>query len=300
MKPEILIIGGPTASGKNDFALAFARQVPSELMNADSRQIYRELSIGTNQPSDEDKTQVPHHLFAFLDPQSSFSSADYERLALPLVRQIQDRNKLPVIVGGTGFYMKALLRGTWQVPEKDAVLRERIRHIARARGNLHLHKMLARLDPASASEIPPNDMYRVGRALEIFFQTGTQRSKFKRLKSERLAAVKFFVDLSRSQLRQNVESRTERLFEKGWIEEVRQLMNRYPDFENFPAARSLGYPEIIALLKSKLTLESCKQQIIQKTVQYAKRQVTWFRNQDGYVPLSSTEDLQKVVHSVLQ
>lgn len=300
MKPEILIIGGPTASGKNELAMALARRFPSELINADSRQIYRELTIGTNQPSEEDKAQLPHHLFSFLDPAFPFSSAAYEQLALPLISEIRNRRKVPVIVGGTGFYIKVLLRGAWQIPAKDPALRERLRGIAREKGKDYLHKILSRIDPTSASEISANDIYRVSRALEIFYQTGKKRSGFRPPRNERFKTAKFFVDLDRSQLKENVIARTNRLFESGWIEEVRRLMDRYPNFESYPAAKSLGYPEIIALLMGKLTVESSKQQIILRTMQYAKRQLTWFRNQDGYMPLSSTGDLQKVVDSVLQ
>jgi tRNA dimethylallyltransferase len=300
LKPEILVIGGPTASGKNEVALSVASGLSSEVVNADSRQVYRELVIGTNQPSEEDKAKIPHHLFAFLEPRLSFSAADYEQHALAAVRDIQRRKNLPIIVGGTGFYIKALLRGSWQLPARDVELRERLKTIARDQGKDHLHSMLARIDPQSAAEIAPNDAYRVSRALEIYYQTGKKRSEFRQPRAERFSALKVFIDLDRSRLKENVEFRTEQLFERGWVEEVQSLMSRYPDFEEFPASRSLGYPEIIALFQSKLTLESCKQRIKQRTLQYAKRQLTWFRNQDGYIPVSSTDHLQKLVDSVLQ
>jgi tRNA dimethylallyltransferase len=300
LKPEILIIGGPTASGKNELALAVARKLPSELINADSRQVYRELQVGTNQPSGDEKAEVPHHLFAFLSPETSFSAADYERLAFPLIGEIQARKKLPIVVGGTGFYIKSLLRGVWPVPEKDAVLRERIREIAQSEGNAYLYRILQRLDPESALEISVNDVYRVSRAVEIIIQTGKKRSEHRGNRTERFNAAKFYIDPGRSQLKKNVQARTIRMLETGWLEEVRGLLNRYPDFENFPAARALGYPEVIAFLKSKQTLEVTREQIIQKTMQYAKRQLTWFRNQDNFVRISSRDDLHKIVDSVLQ
>jgi tRNA dimethylallyltransferase len=296
----ILIIGGPTGSGKNQLALEIARRFSGEIVNADSRQVYRELAIGTNQPSGEARIVVPHHLYGFLDTTSSFSAADYERFAVPIIAGILHRQRLPVIVGGTGFYIKALLKGVWNVPPKDPVLRKRLRSIIEKRGKSYLHRILRRLDPESAEQIPVNDSYRVCRALEIYLQTGKRKSTLHVNPTEQYSAAKFFLDQERGLLKETIRKRVNEMFEKGWVEEVRSLLQRYPDFKEMPAGSSLGYPEIILYLREQTSLEACKDAIFLKTMKYAKRQVTWFRNQDQFIRLNSQEGLYKNVESVLQ
>lgn len=295
----VLILGGPTGSGKNQAALEIASRYPAEIVNADSRQLYRDLVIGTNQPSKIEKQTVPHHLFSFLAPDQSFSMADYERLAYPTLQDILSRSKLPIVTGGTGFYIKAILRGIWSVPAKDPELRERLKKIESQKGKEHLHKVLQRLDPESSRSVHAADSYRVQRALEIYFQTGLKRSEIPQ-KKERFSAIKLFLDLPADELKQRIQKRTELLFERGWIDEVRELLTRYTAFESLPAAASLGYREISQFLRGKMSLEDCKDQIFRKTWKYARKQRTWFRNQDQFLSVESSEKLQKIVDSVLQ
>ena len=299
MSFPVLILGGPTGSGKTQAALEIASRYPAEIVNADSRQIYRDLIIGTNQPSDIEKQTAPHHLFSFLPPDQPFSMADYERVAYPTLQDILSRSKLPVITGGTGFYIKAILRGTWPVPEKDPELRDRLKKIETQKGKEYLHKLLRRVDPESSRKVPAADSYRVQRALEIYFQTGMKKSEIP-LKKERFSAVKLFLDIPINKLREKIQNRTESLFERGWIEEVRELLIRYPEFESMPASGSLGYREIIHYLHGKISMDECKDLIFRKTWQYARRQRTWFRNQDQFQSVESSEKLQKIVDSVLQ
>jgi tRNA dimethylallyltransferase len=298
--PKIVLIGGPTASGKSRFALELAKATGGEIINADSRQIYRSLSIGTSQPETVDLQEIPHHLYAFLDPWESFTAADFQRTASELIAEISARGKLPLIVGGTGFYMKALLRGVWPVAPKNEDLRQRIRSIHRRRGPFWMHKMLMRLDPVSAARIAPQDTYRMVRALEIFFQSGVRPSQLATNQQERFRARKYSLEPERAILHENIHKRTELMFSRGWIEEVRQLLITFPDFEMLPAARSLGYCEILKFLRSEIGLDQCKEAIELRTRQYAKRQITWFRNQDQFEPVSSETPLQKIIDSVLQ
>lgn len=295
----VLILGGPTGSGKNQAALEIASRYPAEIVNADSRQIYRDLVIGTNQPSEIEKKTAPHHLFSFLTPDQAFSMADYEQLAYPTLQEILNRSKLPLVTGGTGFYIKAILRGIWAVPAKDPELRERLKKIETQKGKEHLHKLLQRLDPESSRTVPAADSYRVQRALEIYFQTGMKKSDIP-LPKERFPAIKLFLDLDADELKHRIHRRTEMLFERGWIDEVRELLTHYPGFESMPASASLGYREIIQYLQGKISMEKCKDQIFRKTWQYARRQRTWFRNQDQFISVESSEKLQKTVDSVLQ
>ena len=280
--------------------LELANNIPLEIINADSRQIYRHLSIGTSQPDRLDLEQVPHHLYGFVGPGETFTAADFERLASLLISQIAGRNRLPVIVGGTGFYMKALLRGVWPVLPKNEKIRTKLRKIASRHRNLFLHEMLMRLDPASAAAIAPPDTYRVIRALEIYFQTGIRRSDLPSKQEERFDALKYYLDPPREQLHAAIVTRTERMFEQGWVEEVKQLLDLYPDFREMPASKSLGYREILQYISGEITAEHCRSAIASKTRQYAKRQLTWFRNQDQFEPVTSEVSLHKMIDCVLQ
>ncbi len=299
MSFPVIVIGGPTGSGKNRAAIEIAKKYPVEIINADSRQIYKDLILGTNQPAPEEKQFVPHHLFAFLPPEQSFTVADYERLAFPLTNEIQTRGKIPIVVGGTGFYIKALLRGIWTVPEKSPEMRNRLRRIEEKQGKEYLHHILTRVDPESAHKISAQDSYRVSRALEIYFQTGSKISTLPK-PQQRFEAAKLFLDLPAAELRERIEIRTRMLIEGGWFDEVEKLLKQYPGFESMPAAASLGYIEIIQYLRHQLTREECEKQILQKTWQYARRQRTWFRNQDQFTSVASSSELQKIVDSVLQ
>jgi tRNA dimethylallyltransferase len=298
--PKILFIGGPTASGKSLLALQIAKATSGEIINADSRQIYRHLSIGTSQPAVSFLQEVSHHLYAFLEPQEEFTAADFERKASEIISQIASRGNLPIIVGGTGFYMKALLRGVWPVAPRNEELRKRLRAIHERHGAFFFHKMLMKLDPLSAANIAPQDTYRMIRALEIFFQSGIQRSQLQRNQEERYHALKYFIDPGRETLHQNIEQRTNAMLAGGWIEEVKQLMVQYPGFEKMPAAKSLGYSEILQHLNGELNFEQCKEIINLRTKQYAKRQKTWFRNQDNFQAISSEMPLYKLIEFVLQ
>ena len=296
----MLLLGGPTGSGKNQLALRIGECFLCEIINADSRQLYRDLTIGTNQPSPAEILRVPHHLFGFLAPGSTFSSAEYEKLALPLVNDILQRKRLPLVVGGTGFYMKALLRGVWAVPPRNPSIRERLRTLEIKHGKAFLLKFLERVDPAWASRISPNDTYRVIRALEIFLQSGIRPSQLQDQQQERFIALKFYLDPDRKKLLENIKARTHEMFQIGWVEEVKRLLLIYPDFENMPAAGSIGYREIIRYLKGELDMSSCEEMINRKISQYAKRQLTWFRNQDAFARLPEGHELHKITESVLQ
>ncbi len=292
---KIVVIGGPTASGKNAVALALSRVVSCEFVNADSRQIYRGLTIGTNVPDQDELMKVPHHLFAFLEPSRSFSAADYEERAVSIIDEIFARGNLPVVIGGTGFYIKALLKGLWPVPPHDPDLRSRFKSLERTKGKEFLYRLLQRVDPDSARQISVNDVYRVIRAVEIFFQTGEKRSAFTEDRPDRWPALKFYLDPGQEVLQENIRRRTEWMFQRGWVQEVHELMQAYAGFEDMPAAASIGYREIVCFLRGDLALEQCKENIILQTRQYAKRQLTWFRNQDSFASLAGTTELNKII-----
>ncbi len=274
--------------------------MPCEIVNADSRQVYRELEIGTGQPLEKDLQRAPHHLFGFLDPSLPFSSSAYENRAVPLLKQILEHAAVPVIVGGTGFYIRALLKGAWPVPPADQKLRKRLMRIESRRDRSFLYRMLQRLDSNAASRISVNDSYRVMRALEIRIQTGKNSSELTAARPDRFRAVRFFVHPPREQLQQNIRHRIDEMFALGWIEEVERLLNKYEDFLAMPAAAAIGYREIVSLLDGKIDLENCKETILRRTCRYAKLQNTWFRNQDAFLPVFGLQNLHKIIESVLQ
>lgn len=290
----ILVIGGPTASGKNELALQLAKRFAGEIINADSRQLYRDLQIGTGQPTEKEKQTVPHHLYGILPIHQAFTAADYQEQATRVILEIQKRCNLPIVAGGTGFYIKALLKGVWSVPPRDSDLRNRFRLIEKKRGRVFLHKLLTRVDPASANSIAMNDTYRIIRALEIYFQSGKKRSDFVHETNDRWMALKFFLNPKREELRNRIRIRTEKMFSDGWVEEVRRLSETHPDFDSTPAAASLGYRRILCHLRGELSLEECKESIIRETIQYAKRQTTWFRNQDSFIGVAGEAELYKI------
>lgn len=300
LNSSILFIGGPTGSGKNELALELAARFSGEIVNADSRQIYTDLIVGTNQPGNSEKATVPHHLYNFLHPAERFSAADYERRSMQLISEIRQRGNLALIVGGTGFYMRALLRGIWDVPQSDPGWTVRLRSMVERRGKVFAHRMLSRLDPKSAQQIPSNDSYRVLRALEIYFRTGQKRSLYAVPQKERFETARFYLDMDRPMLEEAIVKRIKQMFQRGWVTEVRSLMEKYPGFEGMPAARSLGYPEMIRHLRGELSLVEAEEIIVRNTLKYGKRQRTWFRNQDRFVRLNPQEGLHKNVESVLQ
>lgn len=300
MNPPVFVIGGPTASGKTRLALEVAATLPSEILNADSRQVYMDMPIGTCQPSKEETASIPHHLFHFLSPTVAFSASEYEKQAIPIVDQVIARKHLAVVVGGTGFYLKALIKGTWPVPRKNPDLRRRFQRIAGKHGNAFLHRMLRRFDPESADKIAPNDSYRVIRALEIYFLSGKKRSEFAQQRPDRFASVRVYVNPDRNVLVDAIQERTRILFDRGWVGEVEILLQKYPDFEQTPAAQSLGYREIIRMIRGEMDVKECMNLVQLRTAQYAKRQLTWFRNQDGFIPVDSSHGFSKMRETVIQ
>jgi tRNA dimethylallyltransferase len=297
---RILILGGPTCSGKSAVALRIAREFSAEIINGDSRQIYRGMSIGTNQPSKNEQREIPHHLFGFLEPSRNFSATEYENMAVPVIEEVNSRSKLALIVGGSGFYLKSLLKGAWMIPAADPKLRNRLRKIEKDRGKEYLHRLLQRVDPKSAAEVNPADAYRVGRSLEIYFQTGQKRSAFRTQRPDRFEALKYTIGPPMTKLRADIAARTDGMLAAGWLDETRELITKYPDFWTFPAAASLGYPEIRRHLAGELDLAECSAAITLKTSQYAKRQLTWFRNQDAFSLAESSEGVYKMIKSVLE
>lgn len=302
-KKNIYAVVGPTASGKTALGVELAGQIGGEIINCDSVQIYKEIKIATAKPSEEEKGGVPHHLIDYVDPNVNYTAADWARDAADKIVEIEARGASPILVGGTGFYLRTLMRPLFESPQTDDTLRQRLRIIKEKQGPEHLHRMLERVDPALAERLSPRDYVRVNRALEVFFQTGQRLSE---RQSDRLPPpefaermVLFVLEPPRDELYDRINRRTEMHFEEGLVDEVRQLRALgIADATN--ALGSHAYRRVCEYLRGERTLESAVEQSKQDVRNYAKRQLTWFRSEKNTVWLKGFGTDPAVVKKMLQ
>jgi tRNA dimethylallyltransferase len=271
-------IVGPTACGKSALGVALARELCGEIVSADSQQIYRRLEIGTAKPTAEERAAVPHHLVDFLDPSETLSAGDYQRRADEAVTEIVSRGRLPIVVGGTGLWLRALLLGMAELPPSDPTLRAWLEAAAAREGREAIHARLAKIDPETAAGIPPQNLVRVIRALEIHALTGERpsairaRHGFARL---RYRARVLGIAPPRDELYRRIDARARAMYEAGLVEEVRELIAE--GLRDAPALGALGYPQALEVIEGRADLEQAIAATAQATRHYAKRQLTWFR-----------------------
>jgi tRNA dimethylallyltransferase len=281
-EPPLVAIVGETASGKSALALALAREHGGEIVSCDSLQVYRGLDIGSAKPSPEELRAVPHHLVDVADPDEEFSAARYAALARAAVASLRERGVLPVVVGGTGLYLRALLQGLFAGPSRDDALRARLERMAARFGVERLHRLLSRVDPAAAERIHARDGVRIVRALEVFRATGRRISDEQRQGSEPLAGFRVLrlgLAPPRETLLRAVERRTREMMQRGLVDEVRGLLARgYPP--TLRPLRAIGYLQALAVVQGRLTPAQAEAEIVAETMRFAKRQRTWFRHQE--------------------
>lgn len=289
---RVLAVVGPTASGKTALAIDLALRLDTEIISADSMQIYRGMEIGTGAPSAEERARVPHHFIGIRDPDEPFSAGEFQRQARLIVESLSARGKPAIVVGGSGLYVRALIDGLFEGPPKDAGLREHLHAEAQQHGVAQLYERLRYFDPDYARTILPNDLRRIVRALEVFELTGTPLSEHHRRHRERiqpLAAVQVALDWPRDALYRRIDARVDRMVSAGFVEEVRRLLERGYG-PHLLRLRSLGYREFIAYLNGAQTLEQAVAATKQTTRRFAKRQLTWFRPDKRIHWLPATED----------
>lgn len=282
MSAPLVVIAGPTASGKTAAAIRVARTLGAEIVGADSQQVYRHFDVGTAKPSEEELAAVPHHLISVLEPLEACTAARYQQLADEAIAGIHSRDRRVVVVGGTGLYLRSLLHGLMPLPPVDLSLRARLEEQARTIGPVALHARLAEVDPESAAKLPCEDVLRVVRALEIHAQTGEPASVLRArhaFAAERHPHRYFVLTPARDALYAAIDQRTRRMFEGGLLEEVRSLLQR--GLGDAPAMKSVGYLQARAVVEGSLSLEEGIAQAAQATRHYAKRQLTWFRKEPG-------------------
>lgn len=289
---QVIAVLGPTATGKSAFAMALAadlarREVPVELIGADALQAYRGFSIGTAKPGPRERCRVRHHLVDVLEPHRTFSAGEFARRATVAVEEIEARGALPILVGGSGFYLRALFEGLAPVPPIGAEVRQALQADLRSRGLPSLVEELRRLDPETAEGLAPGDTQRVLRALEVVRATGRPLSEWRRQGTEgRLdrRLLKIGLTLPRTVLYDAVEERARRMLERGWLAEVERLREHARgrggcSLDELPAFQAIGYRQLADHLDGNLTLEQALEETVRATRRYAKRQETWFRKE---------------------
>lgn len=278
----LVVLVGPTASGKSSLAIQLAQVFHGEIVSCDSVAVYRDMEIGTAKPSATERALVPHHMLDIVSPDEPCTAGDYSRLARVAIQSITGRGHLPIVAGGTGLYLRALIDGLFPAPATQPELRNRLRQRAAIHSSPRLHRLLTRLDPVAATAIHPNDLPKIIRAIEVSLTTRQPLTKQWEQGRDALTGYRILrlgLNPPRTRLYERINSRAAEMFDRGLIEETQALVKKYgPSCRPFT---SLGYAEAIAFLEGALTREAATAHAQQGHRNYAKRQGTWFRRESG-------------------
>ncbi len=276
----LIVLVGPTASGKTSLAIRLAQEFDGEIISCDSVAVYREMEIGTAKPTREERSLIQHHMIDIAWPDEACTAGDYSRQAREALTAITERGRLPIVAGGTGLYLRALIDGLFPAPPQKAGQRDRLRKLATTRGSAYLHRLLTRLDPTAAASIHTNDVPKVIRAIEVSLHPDgplTQQWQKGRDSLTGYRILRLGLNPSRVRLYERINQRAAAMFDRGLVEETERLIERYgPDCRPFT---SLGYAEAAAVLQNELTREQAVSHAQQGHRNYAKRQLTWFRRE---------------------
>lgn len=279
-KKPIVVLLGPTASGKTGLSIKIAKQINGEVISTDSRQIYKEMEIGTAAITQQEMDGVPHHMLGVVSPDETLTLAQYTEMALQKIEEIYERGHVPMLVGGTGLYISSIIEGykLEKIPPNPE-LRKELENLAAKKGNEAVYQKLKEIDPDAANSIHPNNLRYVIRAIEINQHTGQNKQDKKAQKSP-FDTFLIAIDWPREELYERINKRVDIQVENGLIDEVKALLDKGYD-ENLPSMSSLGVKEIIPYIKGEMLLEDCLDVLRQGTRRYAKRQMTWFRKYDN-------------------
>ncbi|MDA9653925.1 tRNA (adenosine(37)-N6)-dimethylallyltransferase MiaA [Candidatus Pelagibacter sp.] len=279
LKSKIFLIYGPTASGKSEFAIKLAKKIKGEIINADSMQVYKELKILTARPLKKNFKKIRHHLYGFRNAKEDFSAGDWLKIIVRTINAIKKRKKIPILVGGTGLYFKALTDGLVEIPSIPFKLRNQLRSLQKSIGQKRLYKKLLKIDPSVIDQIKPNDTQRTIRAYEVKLFTKKSISEwYKNTKSKfkKKDFLKLYIDYSRPELIEKINTRTKLMLKNGVIQEVKKF-SKFKISKDKSITKAIGLLEIKDLIKNKVSKEDVIEKISIKTRQYAKRQATWAR-----------------------
>jgi tRNA dimethylallyltransferase len=289
---RVIVIAGPTATGKTALAVEICERVGGEIIGADSVQVYRGFDIGSAKPSAQSLRGVRHHMLDLRDPSEPMDAAEFARIAAGAIDDTVSREAVPVVAGGTGLWIRALLRGLVDAPRVDVEIRTRLEREWDTLGSAAMHRRLSQVDARSAARIHPNDKLRVVRALEVYEQTAIPMGELHErhaLGSPRYRALTFHVDIPDAHLRQRLRERTREMIEGGWAEEVRELIGKHgPDVRPLD---SVGYRQMKAHVIDGIALDVTEEQVVRATRLYAKRQRTWFKGDPDFGPSTTPDEV---------
>ena len=278
-KPKVIIIGGPTGIGKTAVAIRIAQRFGGEIVNADSMQIYRKMDIGTAKPTPKEQALVKHHLIDIINPDQPFDAVRFADMAGKIIIQLVEKQMLPLVVGGTGLYIKALTHGLFRENSSDPEVRKELHQIAETHGTEHLYRNLKQIDPDTADRLHPNDTFRIIRALEVYRVTGAPISDFHnthRFSDRPYRTLKIGLDMDRKILYDRINSRVEAMMDEGLVAEVKQLLAIGYSAE-LKSMQSIGYRHMADFIEGRLEWDEALDTMKRDTRRYAKRQLTWFR-----------------------
>jgi tRNA dimethylallyltransferase len=298
-KPKVIIICGPTGIGKTAVGIELSRKFGGEIISADSMQIYRHMDIGTAKPTPEELAQIAHHMIDIVDPDEDYDAVQFSKQGRDRIAEIVNGNLIPFIVGGTGFYIKALLHGLFQSKPVDSQIRNRLKQEAEENGSVFLYERLGKIDPDTAGRLHPNDSYRIIRALETIESSGKPISKHHQnhgFADNPFIALKIGLQMDRPQLYDRIDKRVDMMIEAGFVDEVKKLleMGYAADLKSM---QSIGYRHVVEFLEEKSSWDECVRTLKRDTRRFAKRQFTWFgadRENYWYEP----DQLNEIVRSV--
>ena len=303
MKPKVIVIVGPTASGKTALSIELAKQIKGEIVSCDSMQIYKDMNIGSAKPSLEEMQGIKHYMIDIVEPDKRFSVAEYKKQAEQAIEEILSKGKMPIVIGGTGLYADSLIYGIeYPEIEFDKNYRNELENIANSKeGLLNLYEKAKEIDSKAIEKISPNDKKRILRILEIYHSTGKTKTELEA--ESRKNEVKydyrvFVINMDRQILYNRINKRVEIMIENGLIEEVKNLLDKYKEFPT--AMQGLGYKEVVEYLNGYLTKDEMIEKIKQETRRYAKRQLTWFRKNKNTIWIDGLNDLQSNINIILE
>lgn len=299
----LVVLAGPTAIGKSRIAIEVAQALGTEILTADSTQVYRGMNIGTDTPSEEERQGVPHRLIDLVEPDEPFNAGEFRRQALPEISRLYEKGLLPLAVGGTGLYVRALLHGLWPGPPSDHALRGKLEEEARARGGESMYQELGRVDPVTARRLHPRDTVKVLRALEVYRQTGAPLSKAHEKHAKGATPFRALVlglTMERDALYQRIDQRVDVELAKGLVEETRTLLAKGYS-RGLVSMKSLGYRQMAGYLEGEYSFAEAVRRLKRDTRHFAKRQMTWFRKEPGlaWVEVHPDESVQSVSQRIL-
>ncbi|MDN5354804.1 MAG: tRNA dimethylallyltransferase [Candidatus Cloacimonadota bacterium] len=289
MTLPLITVQGPTAIGKSSLAFKLAKKLNTEIISADSRQVYKYLDIGTAKPSLQEREEVKHHLIDIVTPDQQYTAGDFSKDADYIISHLKKQGKIPIVVGGTGFYIKSLLAGLANVPHIPNKVRNDLYKVYKEKGEEYLYEKLRKVDPEAASSINQNDVQKVLRALEVWEYTGNSLSSYwqKQQKKQRYFPINILLKTKREKLYKKINKRIDKMIESGLLQEIKQLLQNYKETD--PGMITVGYREFYPYFRGEQTLLECMELAKQHTRNYAKRQITWYRKQEFDLTLPAND-----------